>query len=598
MNAAQTTTKKAPGTFFDRLCSSRSERRSPAPCVFLPAMVGILAVAASFRLADLGNRPMHCDEAVHGVKFGRLLEKGEYTYNPREYHGPSLNYLTLPVARWVSAEKITQVTETDLRLVPALFGILLVGLPWLVREELGRAEAASAAALTAVSPAMVFYSRYYIQETLLVAFTFAAIVALWRYARISDESGRREEPRADPAPPPADDVPSPRASPRYARLGQTALLATLGACIGMMHASKETFVIALFAMILAAALTIPGRGKVPGLFGPNARWTGWWKTVLTPFCVVAGVAVGVSVLFHSSLLTNPRGVADSFATYLHYFSRASGEGSAGRHAYPWYHYFRLFFWWRSGDGPLWSEASIGGLAAVGLLASISGTGISPRRLAPARFLSVYTVALTLVYSALSYKTPWCGLGFLHGMILLAGIGAVVLVRIVPGRSLKLATAAGLAAAVVHLGWQAHRASFAAFEDADNPYVYAHTTSDAARLVEQLRRLAAFEGHGPSMHVQVICPDDDYWPLPWYMRDFTTVGWFGKIPQGPPAGVIIVQPEMEAALKTYLYVDQPPGQRPLYMPAFEKQGEWLLRPQVPLRVYVRGDLQEAYLAQDG
>ena len=600
MKAAPATPEKAPGTVLGRLRSSRSEIRCPAACLFFLAMTGILAVAAVLRLVDLGNRPMHCDEAVHGVKFGRLLEQGEYTYNPHEYHGPSLNFLTLPVARWVSARKITQLTETHLRLVPALFGILLVGLPWLVRKELGYAETASAAALTAVSPAMVFYSRYYIQEMLLVCFTFGALAALWRYAGALHKAGRREEPIGHSASPPTGDDPPPKIAPWHAGLRQAAPLLTLGACIGMMHASKETFVIALFAMIMAAALTIGGRGTLSGLLGPNDRWINRRKRFLTPFCVVTGVAVGVSSLFHSSFLTHPQGVADSCATYFHYFVRASGEGSAGQHAYPWYHYFKLLFWWQTGDGPLWTEASIGTLAAVGLIASILGKGIAPNRVGAVRFLSIYTVVLTLVYSALSYKTPWCALGFLHGMILLAGVGMAVLVRVVPGWSLKFLVAGGLTVAIVHLGWQAHRASFVDFEDVNNPYVYAHTTSDVPRLVQQLRRFAAFEGHGLSMHVQVVCPDDDYWPLPWYMRDFSAVGWFARMPQAVPAGVIIIQPgkEMESALTRYLYVDPPPGQRPLYVPAFEEQGQWLLRPGEPLQVYVKEKLWTPYPARDG
>ena len=46
--------------------------------------------------------------------------------------------------------------------------------------------------------------------------------------------------------------------------------------------------------------------------------------------------------------------------------------------------------------------------------------------------------LTLAYSAISYKTPWCMLGFLHGMILLAGIGAVALIRMLAQRGLQVA----------------------------------------------------------------------------------------------------------------------------------------------------------------
>ena len=43
-------------------------------------------------------RPMHHDEANQAVRFGRLLETGEYRYDRRDHHGPTLYYLTLPVA--------------------------------------------------------------------------------------------------------------------------------------------------------------------------------------------------------------------------------------------------------------------------------------------------------------------------------------------------------------------------------------------------------------------------------------------------------------------------------------------------------------------
>ena len=151
-------------------------------------MILILAGASVLRLVQLDNRPMHCDEAVHAIKFGQLLEQGTYVYDPDEYHGPSLNFLTWPIARLASASKLTEVTEVQLRLVPALFGILLVGLTWLVRRQLGMAAACFAALLSAISPAMVFYSRYYIQEMLLVCASFGAMVALWRFAVLAEWS--------------------------------------------------------------------------------------------------------------------------------------------------------------------------------------------------------------------------------------------------------------------------------------------------------------------------------------------------------------------------------------------------------------------------
>jgi predicted membrane-bound mannosyltransferase len=54
----------------------------------------VLAGALVFRTAGLGLRPMHHDEANQAVKFGALLEKGEYRYDRDDHHGPSLYYLT------------------------------------------------------------------------------------------------------------------------------------------------------------------------------------------------------------------------------------------------------------------------------------------------------------------------------------------------------------------------------------------------------------------------------------------------------------------------------------------------------------------------
>ena len=269
--------------------------------------------------------------------------------------------------------------------------------------------------------------------------------------------------------------------------------------------------------------------------------------------LLAGVAVAaaVSALFFSSFFHNPAGVVDSFGTYLHYLGRASGEGSAGRQAYPWYHYFHLLFWWRQGSGPVWTEASIAALALVGAAAGALGKGLRREQVPLVRFLAIYAVLTVAVYSIMPYKTPWCALGPLHGMILLAGVGAAVLIRIAPGRAGKALAIVLLATAAGHLAWQAWRASFVAYEDPTNPYVYAHTTSDVPRLAERVRQIAAADPDGLAMPIQVMCPDDDYWPLPWYLRKFSRVGWLRDVPEGKAAPLIISQPSLEPALVRWL-----------------------------------------------
>jgi uncharacterized protein (TIGR03663 family) len=188
----------------------------------LSAIVVLLAgIALALWSVALGQRPMHNDEGVNGIKFGQLWGHGGYQYDPNEHHGPSLPYATLALGRLTGApQDFDQFTESRLRFVTVLFGIGLILLLPLVADGLGRKATLWAALFTAVSPAVVFYSRYYIHEVLLVFFTFLALAAGWRYSRSR-------------------------------RLGW-ALLA--GAGVGLMHATKETFLITLVTAALALGL--------------------------------------------------------------------------------------------------------------------------------------------------------------------------------------------------------------------------------------------------------------------------------------------------------------------------------------------------------
>ena len=88
------------------------------------ACAGILLAAAvaaglALRLADLDVRPMHHDEANQAVKFGALLEHGEYRDNAHDHHGPTLYYLSLPAARLRGQTTLASLDERTLRGVSA-----------------------------------------------------------------------------------------------------------------------------------------------------------------------------------------------------------------------------------------------------------------------------------------------------------------------------------------------------------------------------------------------------------------------------------------------------------------------------------------------
>jgi uncharacterized protein (TIGR03663 family) len=484
-------------------------------------------------------RPMHTDEAVHADNFGALLEGGTYQYNPHEYHGPTLNYFTLIPARLTSADTYPQLTEVTLRIVPVVFGTALILLTLLLVKGLGPA-AVVAAVLAALSPAMVFYNRYYIQETLLVCFTFGVIVCGYHYLRT------QTLPWA---------------------------LAT-GVFIGLMHATKETCIIALCSMGLALVLSCHGR---------PVRAAG------KPLHVVLGlvVAVGVSALFYSSFLRNPQGVLDSYLTYATYFSRGAGENTV--HVHPWYYYLQIIVFAKYFDGPIWTEGWILLLALVGLAAAVKSDSLGSIDPKLVRFLAVYTIAMTVVYSAVRYKTPWCLLSFLHGMILLAGVGAVTLLAWVKRRGPRAVLAVLLLGAAGHLAFQAYRANFVYYADSRNPYVYAHPTPEVFAIVAKVKEYADLPGSDRSgtVPIQVAVPGKDYWPLPWYLRAYH-VGWCTDIPDevGP---LILISDKLEEALTRKLYVDTPPEKRQMYLYLFDAPYYMWFRPGVKMLGFVRRDL---------
>ncbi|MBN2270791.1 MAG: TIGR03663 family protein [Sedimentisphaerales bacterium] len=510
-------------------------------------------VAVALRLPCAARRPMHGDEAVHADKFADLLELGEYVYNPDEYHGPTLNYFTL-VPAWLGSEKTyAEMTEFTVRVVPMFFGVLLVVFALLLLEGLGGWACVCAAALTAISPAMVFYSRYYIQEMLLVCFTFGAICFGYRFTQ-----------------------------------SKTIIWAILaGVCLGLMHATKETCIIAFGAMLAGLWATLFMRQREHrGCFGDDIRCV-----KASHFVAMIAAGAVVSVLFYSSFFKNPGGILDSFRIYATYFDRA---GNNRIHEHPWYYYLKMLIYSRYGKGPIWSEGLIVLLAVVGGTAVLMRKGLPAANVDLLRFILFYTLGMVILYSGIRYKTPWCMLGFLHGMILLAGLGAVVLVRLAPNVLPRLIVMCLLLEGSVHLLWQAYASNYIYYSDSRNPYVYAHPTVEVFDIAQRVGEYAEVYNDGRNIPIEVICPGDDYWPLPWYFRSYPNVRWANKVQKETSlAPVVLASPSVEADLAEKLYDESIPfEQRQMYVYLFDRPYYVWLRPQVELLGFVRKDLWEA------
>ena len=515
------------------------------------AVLAALAAALALRVPQLATRPLHNDEAVNAVKVSELWQHGRYDYDPDEYHGPTLHYATLPFLWLSGARNADELNDATLRLAPVAFGVGLILLLLLFVDGLGRPALAWAALFTAVSPAMVFYSRYFIHEMALVFFSALTLGAGWRYVqtRATEQAvslspqrgeGRGEGwERADALLTNGDQGrhhPSPSIPlPVKGRGKSAARWAVLtGAGLGLMFATKETFVISLGAMGLAGIITawwtLPQSNRIQSL---REFWN-WQHAALA-----LGVTVAIWLLFFSSFFTHFGGLLDSARTYLPWLKRAGGHSP---HIHPWSYYLERLAWFHPAKGPVWSEGLILILAVVGTVVSLAG-----KKSPLLRFLALYTIILTGLYSAIAYKTPWCLLNFYLGMILLAGVGAVAVVEFFRSRAGQAVMVVVLLALTLQLSWQSWRASFLYAADRRNPYVYAQTVPDLLKLMERAEGLARVAPTKYETVVKVIAPESDYWPLPWYLRRLQHVGWYDKLPDDPYAPIVMVSSKLNARL---------------------------------------------------
>jgi hypothetical protein len=391
----------------------------------------------------------------------------------------------------------------------------------------------------ALSPAMVFYSKMFIQESLFTCFTLAFAIAIGRVA-----IG-----------------------------GSLAWWTIAGVAAGLSIATKETAGIVLpaaFVAWLVAWRTLgSARGSLPP---PDARGT----------AAAFAAAAAIAILFYSSFLTFPAGVIQPFLGIGTYLERGVDPAS---HAHPWYYYLGLLAYSSSG-GLTWSEGVVLMLAVAGMAAAWG----RPDRSDSAgtfctRYLACYVAITAVIFSAIPYKTPWNLLPFYAGVLVLAGVGFSRLVHGTSLLALRAGLFAGFVVAAGHLGWQAWRASVTYAADPRNPYVYAQTVPDTVRMAARIHDLAAVHPDRERMLVSVVAPPYEQWPLPWYLRAMPRVGYW-PAPDDPAA---LQAPVVVAAMEHTTAIEASLGDR--YISEF-----YGLRPGVLLALYVDRGLWERFLAR--
>jgi len=506
---------------------SKAAFRGLVPLVVLGALL--------FRLPGLGLRPIHHDEANQAMKFGRLLETGEYRYDPADHHGPSLYYLTWVLAKVLGRTTTASLDEAMLRLLPALFGAGTVVLLLLFAGAGGRTAALTAGLLAALSPAFTYYSRFYIQETIFVFFIAAFVLALWKY---------RERPTG-------------------------ARAAAAGIAAGLMFATKETSVI-IFAAVGAAVLIALGLIKKRAGTSPADRKA----RPLRDLALGLGLAALTAAVLFSSFFSHPRGILDSILAFRNYLVKG---GDPGFHAHPAGYYLGLLTYSRNG-GLVWSESLVLALACLGLIAAIRKREEFP---VAAALASLFAAA---AFSILAYKTPWNVLPFYLGFVVLAGLGTDFLFRSLRKTPFRIVAGLLLGAGLLHLAWQSGQANFRYSADPRNPYVYAQTSPDYLKLVKRVNDIAAVLPDREKSLIKVVCGPYETWPLPWSLRRYANVGyWQDAAAAGGFDGADVVIASEEQAARI----------RPLIADRYHEEF-YGLRPDVLLALFIRNEPWERFL----
>lgn len=461
---------------------------------------GILVLALFLRMDDLGERPVHADEATGARILAQQLEGAAYAYNPKHFHGPVLSQVAYLLARLRSEHDWSGISITTLRASTVLGGFLLVLTPLLWRGFIGPLGALIAAACLATSPLLVYYSRTYIHETWLALFGMLACAGLFHLAL--------------------------RPTPAKA-------LAT-GVAIGLMFATKITVAIslfswalALFGLFLVFRRTDSTRSVSPFRAAPSVYLKCLGYLAIGAFCT--------AFFLYSNYLQNPAGILDALQSFFIY------EPTVG-HEKPFFYYAERLLWPKQIAGIWWTEA----LLLLFAVTALCIPGDSQLR-APAIFLVIASLAHGLVYASISYKTPWLMLLPWSQVCLLAGCLGTRLSA--TGRPVRLVIALIVLAGLGHQTRQALDATGRLENNPRNPYAYVPTSQDAAALASWLAELNTLQQLEP-----IAVVGREYWPLPWYLRglDAKIDYWPDQLPEEmSDYPLILAMPERLNAVRDHM-----------------------------------------------
>jgi uncharacterized protein (TIGR03663 family) len=426
----------------------------------------LIAVTFFLRFFLLDLKLFHHDEAIHGWFSYRLLHEGIWTYDP-SYHGPLLYYVTAGMF-WLLG-------DGDLvgRIVPSLLGSLIVVLIYPLHRMgyLDRRQTLIGALFLAVSPDLVYFSRFLRHDIFMLFFIMLLLVTILAYI----ETGSRW-------------------------YGLGVAIAVAG---GMTCKEEFPVILLIFGSYFIYAAW---RGRI--------RFPPAWKRDLAIF---TAVALGIIALFYSSLGEHPEILTDAGLRAIQHWTEMHEQC---RLCGPWYFYLLLFILY---ELPILILAVVGTLQFIAdwttlrgrlsdLLHRIRGEELSAERLlerlglrAPATgreegkraefigFCIWWMVLSMAFYAVVNEKVPW-----------------LIIPQLLPAVFVALYRMTGKKAilsvlSVVFLVLATWHTSFVP-ADVNEPIVQVQNSEELRGLIRQIDNSE-----------KTAIASENYWPLPWYYR---------------------------------------------------------------------------------
>ena len=439
----------------------------------------LLLLALLLHVWDLGSRAFHHDESIHGWFTYQLAFEGQYTYDP-VYHGP--------VQYYAVAAAFLLLGDSDLtaRLPAALGGVGLVAMAMLLRARFGRGAAFASGVLLAVSPNLLYYTRFCREDVWSLLGTFGLFLWLDRWWRTR-------------------------------RVGDLGLAAVWGA---VAFASKENVYVlgALMVPSVLAAAWEPGTGfpvfpKLRSLLDLLERHGAAIAGAILLLFTLAEVAYTLFLVHPES--GNPVFQAISYWWGQHKVERVGGPKS--------YYLPRI----------LQYEFAI-------VLPALAWMAMRWRRFGPAeRFVSALALSSVAMYAWLGEKTPWLLLHQVLPFVPLAGAAWASLCAS-RTRTLGVALPAFAATFVSALSLSFWNPLLSPARPQAESVVFTQTTPELMPVVREILRAAA-AGADPAACVS----GEAVWPLSWYLRR-ASVLWAVPDAGSRPPLVVVDEGKVEEA----------------------------------------------------